>query len=74
MEQHKTKVVAIRVTEQEYKGLQLAAKELNWSVSKLIHFWLEGQFVAINHMALKQQKKEDARLKRLAKKEAASGL
>ena len=71
---HKTKVIAIRVTEHEYEGLQLAAKEINWSVSRLVHFWLEGHFVQVHHMALKERKKAEARAKRQAKKEAANGL
>lgn len=71
---HKTKVIAIRITEQEYEGLQLAAKEMNWSVSRLVYFWLEGHFAHLHFKAAAERKKAEAKAKRQAKKEAASGL
>jgi hypothetical protein len=75
MEQHKTKVIAFRVTKEEYEALEAVIKSVgvtklgNWIRARLLDDICDGL-----DMIKAERKKAEAKAKRLAKKEAASGL
>ena len=68
---YKTKVIAIRVTQEEYEALQHQAVG---KVSALVYDCLGGAIDAGKAKVKAERKKAEAKLKRQAKKEAASGL
>ena len=68
---YKTKVIAIRVTQEEYEALQHQAVG---KVSALVYDCLGGALDAGRAKAKQERKKAEAKAKRQAKKEAASGL
>ena len=75
MEQHKTKVIAIRVTQEQYIYLNELCDELgNISFAKLFEPALEQRMTEARALIKRRQKAVEAKAKRLAKKEAASGL
>ena len=74
MNQHKTKVIAIRVTQEQYDALAVMANDYNIKMGKYVYNCLIPAMQLGAEVIQKQQKREEARLKRLAKKEAASGL
>jgi hypothetical protein len=74
MEQHKTKVIAFRVRDDEYEALK--AYGLNWfnTLGAYVYDCMHEPIQKAMAEALKERKKAEAKAKRLAKKEAASGL
>jgi hypothetical protein len=75
MEQHKTKVIAIRVTQEQYIYLNELCDELgNISFAKLFEPALQQRMAEATSLIKRRQKAAEARAKRQAKKEAASGL
>jgi hypothetical protein len=74
MNQHKTKVIAVRVTADEYEALNDMALLTGERLSAFVHRHLSPvTAVAIGHLVNKR-KKAEAKAKRQAKKEAANGL
>ena len=78
MNQHKTKVIAFRVNADEYEAMQL---RLDWckrsegvqhikTMANLLEMIVRPELDAMLAGLVKERKKEEARLKRLAKKEA----
>jgi hypothetical protein len=71
----KTKVIAFRITEEEYEAIQAVMKSVgvtkfgNWIKGRLLDDICDGL-----DMLKAERKKAEAKAKRLAKKEAASGL
>jgi hypothetical protein len=74
MNQHKTKVIALRVTQEEYDALAVMADDYNIKMGKYVYNCLIPAIALGAEVIGKRQKREEARIKRLAKKEAASGL
>ena len=75
---HKTKVIAFRVNANDYESLALLAKLAKQSLSEYIYKEIKESRMhdiqwAQDHLA-KERKKAEAKAKRQAKKEAASGL
>jgi hypothetical protein len=84
--EHKTKVVALRFTPTEHRAMsRFIGKVVDEVITKkgfeeikpknmgeLIHWMMQGRLEEMLLNDCKQLKKEEARLKRLAKKEAAS--
>ena len=72
MNQYKTKVIAIRVTQDEYEALKLQGA--GRKVSQLVYDCLGGA-LDVGLAKLKQErKKAEAKAKRQAKKEAQNGF
>jgi hypothetical protein len=70
----KTKVIAFRVNADEYEALQLYSETSKVALVDIIRGALESDITAaLNNLAL-ARKKAEAKAKRLAKKEATSGL
>ena len=68
--EHKTKVIAFRVNADEYEALSGMASLTGERLGTFVHRHLSPvTAVAMEHL-VKQRKKEQARLKRLSKKEA----
>ena len=71
----KTKVIAFRVTQEEYEALQAVLKSVgatnigNWIQARLLDDICDGL-----EMLKAERKKAEAKAKRQAKKEAASAL
>ena len=74
----KTKVIAFRVNEDEYQELVWLAKEETQSLGEFVYKAIMSNYHLDMYMARKElnaeRKKAEAKAKRLAKKEAASGL
>jgi hypothetical protein len=68
----KTKVIAIRVTQDEYEALTIQAA--GRKVSELVYDCLGGALDVGLSKLTQERKKAEAKAKRQAKKEAASGL
>jgi uncharacterized protein (DUF1778 family) len=74
MEQHKTKVIAFRLTADEHEALSNMSAMTGEKLSEFVHRHMSPvTAVAMEHLT-KARKKAEAKAKRLAKKEAASGL
>ena len=72
---HKTKVIAIRVTQEEYDHLVDLTDDLgNISFRKLFEDAIQGRMTEARELHKRRLKAFNAKQKRLAKKEAASGL
>ena len=74
MNQHKTKVIAIRVTQEQYDGLKLLADGRLMKMGEYVYNSLIPTMNLGQEAVNKERKKAEAKAKRLAKKEAASGL
>ena len=70
----KTKVVAFRVTQQEYEALLFNAATNSEKLSDFVKACLEPDIEACLDRLLKEQKRLQAKAKRDAKKAAASGV
>ena len=71
----KTKVIAFRVTDEEYVYLGELCDEMgNIPFSKLFEEALEQRMTEARALIKRRQKTAEAKAKRLAKKEAASGI
>jgi hypothetical protein len=68
----KTKVIAIRVTQDEYEALSIQAA--GRKVSELVYDCLGGALDMGLPKLMQERKKAEAKAKRLAKKEATNGL
>ena len=72
---HKTKVIAFRVTQEEYEALEAVIKSVgvtklgNWIQARLLDDICDGL-----EMVKAERKKAEAKAKRQAKKAAASGI
>ena len=72
---HKTKVIAFRVTQEEYVYLNELCDEMgNIPFSKLFDDALQQRMTEARALIKRRQKAAEAKAKRQAKKEAASGL
>jgi hypothetical protein len=82
MSQHKTKVIAFRVNADEYEAMQM---RLDWckrsegakhikTMANLVEMIVRPELDAMLAGLVKERKKEEARLKRLAKKVLNDGL
>lgn len=72
---NKTKVIAVRVTEEEYDLLvNLEDERGNLGLSKLVYVALADTIREAKELRMRQVKAHERKLKRLAKKEAVSGL
>ena len=67
---HKTKVIAIRVTEEQYNGLKLLADGRLMKMGEYIYNSLMPIMTLGMEAVYKERKKAEAKAKRLAKKEA----
>jgi predicted DNA-binding protein len=74
MNQHKTKVVALRLTPEEHEMLVYMAKHHNSKVHLIIRDALNGYISVGRTMVAADRKKAEAKAKRQAKKEAQSGV
>ena len=74
MNQHKTKVIAVRVTQEQYDGLKLLADGRLMKMGEYVYNSLIPMMNLGQEALNKERKKAEAKAKRLAKKEAASGL
>jgi uncharacterized protein YjgD (DUF1641 family) len=71
---NKTKVIAFRVNADEYEALSNMSAMTGEKLSEFVHRHMSPvTVVAMEHLT-KARKKAEAKAKRLAKKEAASGL
>ena len=69
---NKTKVIAVRVTEEQYNGLMAIKGDMK--MGNYVYACLLPTLRAGEQELQSRRKKDEARLKRIAKKEAASGL
>lgn len=74
MNQHKTKVIAVRVTEDQYNGLKLLADGRLMKMGEYVYNSLMPTMTLGMEAVNKERKKAEAKAKRQAKKEAQSGL
>ena len=74
MNQHKTKVIALRITQDEYEALSFYLSAYNKKASEVFKVSIEGAISHGQELMIQARKKAEAKAKRLAKKEAASGL
>ena len=74
MENKKTKVIAFRVTKEEYEALYFAAAQKQLKVAELVYAMVNTSIPVAYAALAKERKKAEAKAKRQAKKEAASGL
>lgn len=74
MNQHKTKVIAIRVTQEQYDGLRLLADGRLMKMGEYVYNSLIPTMNLGQEAVNKERKKAEAKAKRLAKKEASHGL
>jgi hypothetical protein len=74
MTQHKTKVIALRVTEDQYNALAVMANGRLMKMGEYVYNYLIPAMNQGAELLLKERKKAEAKAKRLAKKEAASEL
>ena len=71
---NKTKVVAIRVTQEQYDGLKLLADGRLMKLGEYVYGALMPTMVNGMEAVYKEKKKAEAKAKRQAKKEAQSGV
>ena len=69
----KTKVIAFRVTEDEYNALYFAARQTNRTVGQVVYDSIGGGFQEAMAALAKERKRLEAKAKREAKKAAANG-
>jgi len=69
----KTKVVAIRITENQYEALQLWSKQHNMTITQLLKDFLASPLTAAEGNLRTERKRAEAKAKRDAKKAAANG-
>jgi hypothetical protein len=75
MEEKKTKVIAIRVTEEEYLYLsELSCENELYGWRKFFEQTINEKMVEARALIKRRQKAVEAKAKRQAKKEAANGL
>jgi hypothetical protein len=74
MTQHKTKVIALRVTEDQYNALAVMANGRLMKMGEYVYNYLIPAMNQGAELLLKERKKAEAKAKREAKKEAAHGL
>ena len=74
MNQHKTKVIAFRVNADEYEALSGMASLTGEKLGVFVHRHLSPVTAVAMEQLVNQRKKAEAKAKRQAKKEAASGL
>jgi len=78
MNQHKTKVIAIRITQDQYEELNWLSEIEDMNVGNLVRSTVLDRYkfemVVAREALNKERKKAEAKAKRLAKKEAANGL
>jgi uncharacterized protein (DUF1778 family) len=74
MEQHKTKVIAFRLTAEEHEALTKMSALTGEKLSEFVHRHLSPVTAVAMEQLTNARKKAEAKAKRLAKKEAASGL
>jgi hypothetical protein len=70
----KTKVIAVRVTEEQYVCLSVMANGKQQRMGEYVYDILIPSMAQGADLIKKEQKRLEAKAKRLAKKEAASGL
>ena len=69
----KTKVVAFRVTQEEYEALQLAAHDGKRKVADVLYYLIKPTVYHWQEELRKERKRAEAKAKRDAKKAAANG-
>jgi hypothetical protein len=69
----KTKVVAFRVTEEEYEALRRGAWAVNIKLSEFVYNLLDVHIDGCVHGLRQEKKRQEAKAKRDAKKAAANG-
>lgn len=69
----KTKVIAFRVTQEEYDALVYMAQNYDYKVGEFVYNCLDGALLQGSEGLWKQRKKAEAKAKRDAKKAAANG-
>ena len=69
----KTKVIAFRVTQDEYDALYFAARKTNRTVAQVVYDNICGGFQDAMAELAKERKRLEAKAKREAKKAAANG-
>ena len=69
----KTKVVALRVSQDEYDALYFAARQTNRTISDIVYAQIRGGFPEAMAALAKERKRLEAKAKRDAKKAAANG-
>jgi hypothetical protein len=74
MTQHKTKVIALRVTEDQYNALAVMANGRLMKMGEYVYNYLIPAMNQGAELLLKERKKAEAKAKREAKKEATNGL
>ena len=74
MEKHKTKVIAFRLTADEHEALTKMSALTGEKLSEFVHRHLSPVTAVAMEQLTNARKKAEAKAKRLAKKEAASGL
>ena len=74
MENKKTKVIAFRVTKEEYEALYFAAAQKQLKVAELVYAMVNTSIPEAHAALAKERKRLELKAKRDAKKEAASGL
>jgi uncharacterized protein (DUF1778 family) len=70
----KTKVIAFRVNADEYEALSNMSALTGEKLSEFVHRHLSPVTAVAMEQLVNKRKKAEAKAKRLAKKEAASGL
>ena len=68
----KTKVVAFRVTQEEYEALQLAAHDGKRKVADVVYYLIKPTVYHWQEELRKERKRAEAKAKRDAKKAAAN--
>jgi len=69
----KTKVIAFRVSQDEYDALYFAARTTNRTVGQVVYDSISGGFQEAMAALAKERKRLEAKAKREAKKAAANG-
>ena len=71
---HKTKVIALRVTQDQYDALSVMANGRLMKMGEYVYNYLIPAMNQGADLLLKERKKAEAKAKRLAKKEAGNDL
>ena len=71
---HKTKVIAVRVTQEEYEAFAFYLATYNKKASDVFKISIEGAISHGQELLIQAKKKAEAKAKRQAKKEATHGL
>ena len=71
---HKTKVIAFRLTADEHEALSAMSALTGEKLSEFVHRHLSPVTAVAMEQLVNKRKKAEAKAKRQAKKEAASGL